>query len=119
MHTASRVVGQGLRACALVLLLAVPAPAVDLEKGKNLYLSRCMFCHGETGRGDGPAAQALKPPPTSFSTVEYWKTATAEGMKGIIASGIPGSAMLSFKSTLSLEQIDDVVAYIQSFKPVP
>ena len=119
MHTAHRGGGYGLLACGLALLLAAPALAADLEQGKNLYLSRCMFCHGETGKGDGPAAAGLKPAPTNFTTVEYWKTATTETTKGIIAGGIPGSAMLPFKAALSPEQIDDLVVYLQAFKPAP
>jgi len=99
--------------------VAAPVTAADTEEGKNLYLSRCMFCHGESGKGDGPAARALKPPPTDLSTAEYWRTTSAERMKGIIAGGIPGSAMLPFKATLSADQIDAVIAYLQAFKPAP
>ena len=119
MRPASRTAGFGLLACGLVLFLAAAATAADLDAGKNLYLSRCLFCHGEAGKGDGPAARGLKPPPTNLATAEYWRTASVERMKGIIADGIPGSAMLPFKSALRPDQIDTVVDYIQTFKPAP
>jgi len=35
--------------------------------GKQMYISYCASCHGVTGRGDGPAAAALKMPPTDLS----------------------------------------------------
>jgi mono/diheme cytochrome c family protein len=33
--------------------------APDREAGRTLWLQSCWQCHGETGRGDGPAAAAL------------------------------------------------------------
>lgn len=101
------------------LLLATPAHAAEAEKGKSIYASRCMFCHGAAGRGDGPAGAALKPAPTNFTSAEFWKTAKIEAMKDVIANGKPGTAMVAFKSSLKPEQIDDVVAYLQTFKPAP
>ncbi len=38
-------------------------PAV-LEKGKGLYRIYCMVCHGEQGKGDGPIAGKIPPPPS-------------------------------------------------------
>jgi mono/diheme cytochrome c family protein len=31
----------------------------DYEVGQRLYTQSCWQCHGETGKGDGPAASAL------------------------------------------------------------
>jgi mono/diheme cytochrome c family protein len=35
----------------------VPSPAV--ESGPVLYAQHCASCHGEKGRGDGPAAKSM------------------------------------------------------------
>lgn len=40
-----------------------------LEWGKDLYMLRCASCHGEGGRGDGPAAVALKHPPGDLTRI--------------------------------------------------
>jgi mono/diheme cytochrome c family protein len=40
-----------------------PTPAT-LEKGKALYQIYCAVCHGEQGKGDGPIASKIPPPPS-------------------------------------------------------
>jgi len=102
---------------ALALVLVPVAHAGDAEKGHTLYASRCSFCHGAAGKGDGPAGMALKPPPTNFTSTEYWKVAKIEAMKDAIANGKPGTSMVAFKSSMSSEQVDDLIAYLQTLKP--
>jgi mono/diheme cytochrome c family protein len=45
----------------------VPAPYSNPTSGNEMYKSYCASCHGEEGRGDGPAAPALKTPPTDLT----------------------------------------------------
>lgn len=59
----------------LLALLAVMAVGSTREiaaeePGAILYQRYCAACHGRTGRGDGPAASALTPPPTDLTRVE-------------------------------------------------
>src|ERR1700681_4577276 len=39
-----------------------------LGDAKKLYTSYCAPCHGEKGKGDGPAAAALNPKPADHSS---------------------------------------------------
>jgi len=40
---------------------------VTLDKGKLLYETYCLVCHGAEGKGDGPIATKI-PPPTSYKS---------------------------------------------------
>jgi mono/diheme cytochrome c family protein len=37
--------------------------------GKDLFRQRCASCHGEDGKGNGPAAVALKHPPADLTKI--------------------------------------------------
>ena len=45
-----------------IKLVPVTWKEASLENGQELYLVMCSACHGKSGRGDGPAAPALKKP---------------------------------------------------------
>jgi mono/diheme cytochrome c family protein len=63
---------------ALFLLLAVtvilcgngPSIAAESTSGQVLYGRYCAACHGIAGRGDGPAASALRPLPTDLTRLD-------------------------------------------------
>ncbi len=42
----------------------VAAPQTNAANGQQMYESYCASCHGKAGKGDGPAASALKTAPT-------------------------------------------------------
>lgn len=47
----------------------VAAPYTTPSSGKEMFNAYCASCHGKDGRGDGPAASALKMPTTNLSTL--------------------------------------------------
>jgi high-affinity iron transporter len=104
---------------ALGVLSAVPAPALaaDAAKGRTVYETRCAPCHGSDGKGDGPAAAALTPPPRNFRDPAFWNGRTPAQLALTVKDGRPGTLMAPFKDVLSAAEIDDVVAYVQSFRP--
>lgn len=49
----------------------VPSPEVAAY-GKTIFSTQCASCHGSEGKGDGPAAGALNPPPRNFTQTANW-----------------------------------------------
>jgi mono/diheme cytochrome c family protein len=45
----------------------VPVKSVSPVSGKEMYTAYCAVCHGTDGKGGGPAATALKVPPTDLT----------------------------------------------------
>jgi len=45
----------------------VPPIYTDPSSGKGMYMAYCASCHGADGKGNGPAAAALKVAPTNLT----------------------------------------------------
>jgi cytochrome c oxidase cbb3-type subunit II len=92
------------------------ATPATLERGKKIYQTFCINCHGPVGDGKGTAARFIKnPPPLNFTTL---RRHLVEGkyIGGIfyyqIMNGITGTAMPYFKRELESEKIWDVGNYV-------
>jgi len=47
----------------------VPIKVTSPASGQEMYKTYCAVCHGIDGAGNGPAAEALKVPPTDLTTM--------------------------------------------------
>jgi mono/diheme cytochrome c family protein len=47
----------------------VPAPYTPISEPSQMYTAYCAACHGSDGKGNGPAAPALKVAPTDLTTL--------------------------------------------------
>lgn len=54
---------------------------------KELFKTRCVMCHGESGKGDGPASAALTPKPRDYTDTVWQKSVTDEQIKKAITGG--------------------------------
>lgn len=86
----------------------VAADKASIAEGKKLYQTHCAACHGETGRGDGPAGAALKPRPTDLTHSAHHEDGE---LAWKISTGRP--PMPAWKGTLTETQIWQVVNYIK------
>ena len=108
----------------LLFLLAAMAPESfagqkgDPEAGKSSYNLLCGTCHGNGGKGDGPAAAALPVKPQSLADAEYMKSLSDEHLFKVIKEGgtsVGKSALMPpWGGQLSDTQIWNVVAYIKT-----
>jgi len=47
----------------------VPVKGTSPTSGNEMYTAYCAVCHGQDGKGGGPAAEALKVPPTNLTVL--------------------------------------------------
>lgn len=45
----------------------VPIANTPSNSGKDMFVSYCAVCHGKDGKGNGPAATAMKIPPSDLT----------------------------------------------------
>jgi mono/diheme cytochrome c family protein len=106
-----------------------PEPSADMiEAGKRVYFTKCVWCHGIDGGGDGPGADRLWPRPRNFNqgTFKIRHTASGElplfdakkpvpGQNDLfetVTHGLPGSAMPSWEGILTEEQRLQVLSFV-------
>jgi len=87
----------------------------DAAKGKSIYQSKCVTCHGPEGKGDGPVGKALKPPAGDFSSAES-KKRSPEELQKIIENGVPKTSMVAWGKQLNETEIQDVLAYVLTLR---
>ena len=96
------------------------------EKGRRIYERACLWCHGENGRGDGPAGwfigRYVAPRPRNFASEGFKFRSTPSGelpsdqdLFRTVTRGIL-DVMPPFGS-LSEEERWQIIAYIKSFNP--
>ena len=87
-----------------------------LAKGKSVYTANCVACHGEAGKGDGPASGVLKPKPRDHTDAAYMSTITDEEMGKIIRFGgaIKGKPLMPSNPQINGKDLDALVAYTRS-----
>src|SRR3954453_7951627 len=95
----------------------LPVTEQNLLRGKEVFLQRCVGCHGLKGNGKGPGASFLSPPPADFTSAD---DACCGGDTGPgdfyyrILRGWPGTAMENFGERLSVDDIWRVVLFVKT-----
>jgi len=83
----------------------------SINRGKGLYKSYCIVCHGEKGLGDGPGAKALNPKPANHTSAAvqnqtdgeiYWKISEGRGN------------MIGWKNVLKEQDRWDLVNFVRT-----
>ena len=92
--------------------------AQNQAEGKKLYATYCSSCHGDHGKGDGPAAKALPIKPADHTNGSVMNQLSDKFLTDIISKG--GSAvgkspmMPGWGGQLDEKQIREIVAYLRS-----
>jgi mono/diheme cytochrome c family protein len=89
-----------------------------IQSGNEAYDALCVQCHGEEGKGDGPAGQGMDPPPgnladaTRMATLSdgylFWRISEGGAFDPFI------SLMPAWGTLLSETEIWELVTYIRT-----
>lgn len=94
-------------------------PTETLNLGRTAYLQYCRACHGDQGKGDGPSAPGLRPPPRNFTQGEFkfagvldQKLPRDEDLIRIVRSELHGTAMLGWE--VPDRELNAILQYIKT-----
>jgi len=81
--------------------------AASLASGKEIFVKSCAACHGMNGEGlVGP----------NFTDDNWIHGGGIRDMYKVITEGVPAKGMISWKSQLSSNQIQEVASYIRTLR---
>jgi mono/diheme cytochrome c family protein len=101
-------------AAAAATANAVPSSTGAVSDGKGVYVSYCLSCHGDEGKGDGAAGKYFIPKPSDLTTsgiatqsdgALFWKITTGR------------NSMAPFKGPLTEPQRWKVILYLRTLQP--
>ena len=115
---AGKLMSASLAVLATASLLSAPAKAADGDdasstRGRALFETYCVLCHGGAGKGDGRAASLQKVRPSDLTASsrsdDYKLQIISDGGAALSRS----EGMPPWKTVLSRQQMTDVVAYLR------
>jgi high-affinity iron transporter len=87
----------------------------DIQKGEALFKNTCVTCHGQEGRGDGPAGKGLNPAPTNFHDGERLSQISPFQAFNTIRLGVQGTGMVGFTNYTD-DEIWSLAFYVVSLR---
>ena len=91
----------------------VPYQAISIVNGQSLYRENCTACHGDSGYGDGPAAEDLNPRPANL-TARHATDHTAGDLYWWLSYGIKETAMPGYQNSLTEEERWDLINFVRA-----
>ncbi len=109
----------------IVFAWRVAATGEMLARGAKLYARDCAACHGEQGRGDGPAGRDLpglqtmmpdmKRGPADFTNLRRMAGLSDAQLQGKLLRGGMGTGMPEFGSLYSLDDQWAIITFVRGF----
>ncbi len=84
----------------------------DPLRGEAIFQGQCYECHGRDGRGDGPRAHFIHPPPRDFTSTASRARFDRAHLYQAIERGKRGTVMPAWGKVLTPQQIADVAEYV-------
>jgi len=110
-----------------------PIKQTSAASGKEMYTQYCASCHGADAKGNGPAAAAMKAPPTDLTQLakthegKYPASMVAATLKFGGGPGVHGSADMpvwgplfqsldKYHDAVVQQRISNLVSYIETLQ---
>ncbi len=88
----------------------IPSSAESIARGEMLFEQNCTICHGESGRGDGPAASSLPLQPANlYQHIPYHAD---QFFFGVMSKGLAG-VMPAFEGQISEDDRWNILNYLR------
>ncbi|HUO82813.1 MAG TPA: cytochrome c/FTR1 family iron permease [Gammaproteobacteria bacterium] len=94
----------GADVIAAYAINVAPSAPPEPQSAQALYVRECSSCHGLDGRGGGPVAATLEPPPTDFHDAARARQRSLYGLFSTITLGVEGTGMVSFSRLAPAER---------------
>lgn len=89
------------------------------QRGETLFQQNCAFCHAADGTARNWIGSFMEPHPRDLTKSPVMDSMTKTRLKTVIRDGLPGTSMPAWKSVLSEQQTEDIVAYVaRAFHPL-
>ncbi|MEW8626903.1 MAG: c-type cytochrome [Candidatus Thiodiazotropha sp.] len=86
----------------------------DPGLGHDVYMSRCVACHGRGGKGDGPLTELLTMNAQNLTDAAELNKHPNSELMNVITHGTPGDSLMpGWKGILSEEEIAGVLSYVR------
>ena len=117
-----RLIPTGFLFASVLFICTTNATAGDHDRtppgvtraGEIIYHNYCSVCHGDKGNGKSRAQNSFLVPPRDYTTPEAALELSRDRMIHSVTHGRPGTAMISWKTELSPQEIEAVVDHIRS-----
>lgn len=90
----------------------IPPDDASVSAGREIYEAECVSCHGPAGRGDGPLAATLDPPPLDL--VIHVPLHPDDALFGFVFNGIEGTGMPAFGERYGELDTWHIINFIQT-----
>ncbi|OFZ66676.1 MAG: cytochrome c class I [Betaproteobacteria bacterium RBG_16_56_24] len=89
------------------------------KRGEILFQNNCAFCHAADGTARNWIGSFMEPHPRDLTNPKAMSGMTRTRLRTVIREGLPGTSMPAWKSVLSEQQVEDVIAYVgRAFHPL-
>ena len=88
----------------------------ELRFGAAVYETNCATCHGQLYNPGGPLGPETGAIPAFYVGSRYLLNVSPERIRIAVILGVPGTGMIGVGGAISDDQLEALLAYIESFR---